>query len=121
VTTFGDSLYALDSYRQFITPVYAVFFRTQQRISIPPDGTEEIVASILSQNRTLQGYLRDRSDSVREIAIVAVDEPDDGMNLVIFNAEGTCSTIANWKLSAILITLKSFHKPICFMIDSCIH
>jgi hypothetical protein len=28
--------YALDSYRQFITPVYAVFFRTQQRIPIPP-------------------------------------------------------------------------------------
>jgi hypothetical protein len=39
--------YALDSYRQFITPVYAVFFRTQQRIPIPPGSTEEIIASIL--------------------------------------------------------------------------
>jgi hypothetical protein len=27
--------YALDSYRQFITPVYAIFFRTQQRIPMP--------------------------------------------------------------------------------------
>jgi hypothetical protein len=57
--------YALNSYRQFITPVYAVFFRTQQRIPIPPGGTEEIIVFILSQNRTLQGYLRDRSDSVQ--------------------------------------------------------
>jgi hypothetical protein len=45
--------YALDSYRQFITPVHAVFFRTQQQIPIPPGGTEEIIASILSQNRIL--------------------------------------------------------------------
>jgi hypothetical protein len=80
--------YALDSYRQFITPVYEIFFPTQQQISIPPGGTEEIIASIPSQNRALQGYLRDRLGSVREIATVAMDEPDDGMNLVIFNAEG---------------------------------
>jgi hypothetical protein len=80
--------YVLNSYRQFITPVYAVFFHTQQRITIRPDGTKEIIASILSQNRTLQGYLRDRLDSVGEIATVAMDEPDDGINLAIFNAEG---------------------------------
>jgi hypothetical protein len=43
------------------------------------------------------------------------------MNLAIFNAEGSWSMIANWRLSAILITLKSFHTPICFMINSCIH
>jgi hypothetical protein len=113
--------YALDSYRQFIIPVYAVFFRTQQRIPIPPGGTKEIIASILSQNRTLQGYFRDRVDSVRQITTVAMDEPDDGMNVAIFNAEGPCSTITNWRLSSILITFKSFHKPICFMINSCIH
>jgi hypothetical protein len=80
---------ALDSYQQFITPVSAVFFRAQQQIPIPPGGTEEIIDSILSQNRTLQGYLRDRFDSVGEIATVAIDEPDDGMNLAIFNAEGS--------------------------------
>jgi hypothetical protein len=78
----------VDSYRQFITPVYAVFFRTQQRIPIPPGGTEVIIVSILSQNRILQGYLRDRLDSVREIATVPMDEPNDGMNLAIFNTEG---------------------------------
>jgi hypothetical protein len=79
---------ALDFHRQFITPIYTVFFRTHQRIPIPPGGTEEIITSVLSQNRTFQGYLRDRLDSVREIATVAMDEPDDGMNLAIFNAQG---------------------------------
>jgi hypothetical protein len=78
--------YALDSYWQFITLLYAVFFRTQQRIPISPGGTEDIITSILSQNRILQDYLRDRLDSVREITTVAMDEPD-GMNLAIFNAE----------------------------------
>jgi hypothetical protein len=38
-----------------------------------------------------------------------------------FDGNGLCSTITNWMLSAILITLKGFHKPICFMINSCIH
>jgi hypothetical protein len=45
--------YALDSYQQFIIPFSAVFFRPQQRIPIPPGGTEKIIASILSQNGTL--------------------------------------------------------------------
>jgi hypothetical protein len=79
---------ASDSSRQLITSVYAVFFRTQSRIVILLGGTEEIIASILSQNGTLQGYLRDRLASVREIATVAMDEPDNGMNLAIFKAEG---------------------------------
>jgi hypothetical protein len=48
-----------------------------------------MITSIFLQNRTLQGYLRVRLDSVRETATVAMDEPDDGMNLAIFNAEGT--------------------------------
>jgi hypothetical protein len=50
-------------------------------------GTEQIIAYILSQNRTLQGYLIDRLDSARESAIVTLGEPDNGMNLAILNAE----------------------------------
>jgi hypothetical protein len=49
--------YAFDSYRQLVTPVYTVFFRKQQRIPVAPGGIEEIIASLLSQNRTLQDYL----------------------------------------------------------------
>jgi hypothetical protein len=32
--------------------------------------------------------MRGRVDSVREIVTVAMDEPDDGMSLAIFNVEG---------------------------------
>jgi hypothetical protein len=80
--------YTLDFYRQFVTSVDAIFFRTHRRISIPPRSRQKIIASILSQNRTFQGDLRDRFDSVREIATVAMNEPDGGMSLAIFNAEG---------------------------------
>jgi hypothetical protein len=79
--------YALDTYHQFTTPVYAVFSRNDRGLPMPPGEIKEIIASILSQNRTLAGYLRDRSDPLREIGIVSMNEPDEGMNLAVFNAE----------------------------------
>jgi hypothetical protein len=54
----------LDTCRHFTTPVYAVFSRGQRGLPIPPDDIQEIINVILSQNETLQGYLRDRLDSV---------------------------------------------------------
>jgi hypothetical protein len=80
--------YALDSYRQFSTPVYAVFSRGDAVSPVRDGNSEHIIAFILSQNETLQGYLRDRLDSIREIARVSMNESDEGMNLAIFNAEG---------------------------------
>jgi hypothetical protein len=49
---------------------------------------EEIIVVILSQNGRYQGHLRARSDSVQEVATVSMNEPDKGINLVIFNADG---------------------------------
>jgi hypothetical protein len=113
--------YALQSYRQFIIPVYAVFLRTQQRITIPPGGTEEIIVSILSQNRMLQGYLRDRLDSLREIATVAMDKPDDGMNLAIFNAEGALLDDHQLEIVRNSYHTQKLSQPIYFIINSCIY
>jgi hypothetical protein len=42
---------------------------------------------ILTQNKTFQGYLRDRLDFIQEIAILSLEEPDNGLNLAIFNAD----------------------------------
>jgi hypothetical protein len=42
-------LCALDSYRQFTTPLYPVFLRTHPLIVILPGDTEEILAFILSK------------------------------------------------------------------------
>jgi hypothetical protein len=80
--------YALDTYRQFTTPVYAVFSRCGRGLPIPAGDIQAIVASILSRNETLPGYLRDGLDSIRAIVSASMDEPGEGMNLVIFNAEG---------------------------------
>jgi hypothetical protein len=49
---------------------------------------DDIIALILSQNGTLQGDLRDRFESIREIATVSMNEGDEGMNMAIFNAKG---------------------------------
>jgi hypothetical protein len=85
----------LDSHLKFAPWVYAVFFRTHQWIPMPPGDAEEITSLIFSQDRILQSYVRDRLDSVQEIVTVAMAGRDNGMNLAIFNAEASCSTIAN--------------------------
>jgi hypothetical protein len=80
--------YVLDTYRQFSTPVYAVFSRNDRRLAMQPGEIEDIIALILSQNKTLAGYLRNRLDSLREMGSVSMNEPDEGMNLEVFNTEG---------------------------------
>jgi hypothetical protein len=74
--------YALTTYHQ------TIFSRNDRGLPIPPGEIEEIIVFILSQNRTLAGYLRDQLDSRREIGIVSMNDPDEGMNLAVFNAEG---------------------------------
>jgi hypothetical protein len=80
--------YALDFYRQFTTPVYAIFSRNDQTVPPAVADMEQLIALILTRNETLRDYLRPRLEAVREIAIISMDEPDEGMNLAIFNAEG---------------------------------
>jgi hypothetical protein len=80
--------YALNTYCRFRTLVYAVFSRNDWGLPVPPGEIEEIITFVLSQNRTLAGYLRDHLDSLREIGIVLMNEPDEGINMAVFNAEG---------------------------------
>jgi hypothetical protein len=87
--------YVLDCCRQFISFVYAIFFHTHQRIPISLGSTEEILAYVLSQNTTLQGYLRDRLDLVQESPSVTMDELDNGMNMAISMRRAFCSMITN--------------------------
>jgi hypothetical protein len=75
-------------YGQFTTPVDTVFSRNDRGLPIPPGEIEEIITFILCQNRTFAGYLRDRLGSLREICFVSMNEPDEGMNLAVFNAHG---------------------------------
>jgi hypothetical protein len=50
---------ALDAYRQFTTPVYAVFSWCNQDLPTPHGDIQEIITFIVFRNKTLQGYLRD--------------------------------------------------------------
>jgi hypothetical protein len=65
-----------------------VLSRGQRGLPVPPDDIQEIVNAILAQNETLQGYLRDRRDSIRQIASVPINEPDEGTNLATLNVNG---------------------------------
>jgi hypothetical protein len=80
--------YGLDTYRQFTTPVYAVFCRKDQRLENHNNDIEQLIAYILHENKTLCRYLKQKLDVVREITTVSMNESDEGMNLAIFNAEG---------------------------------
>jgi hypothetical protein len=51
--------YVLDTYCQFIAPVDAVFSWNGRGLGIPARDIGEIIAVILSQNGTNQGYFRD--------------------------------------------------------------
>jgi hypothetical protein len=66
----SDIAYALDPCHQFTTRVDAVFSRNDRGLPRPPSDIEEIIAFILSQNRTHCCCLRDRSDSLRQIGMV---------------------------------------------------
>jgi hypothetical protein len=80
--------YALDPYRQFTIPAYAMFSRGQRGLPLAIGDIQEIINVILAQDERLRGYLKDRLNSVRQIASVSMNEPDEGMNLAIFNADG---------------------------------
>jgi hypothetical protein len=80
--------HALDTYCQFPTSVHAVFSRSDQGLPMLRGDSKQIIAFIPSPDETLQGHLRDQLNSVRGIAALAMNEPDEGMNPTIFNAEG---------------------------------
>jgi hypothetical protein len=80
--------YAIDTFRQFVTPVYAVFDRCDRALPIRIPDSEGLIAAILDRNPILREYLRGRLDSVVEIALASMPEPDPGMNLGVFNADG---------------------------------
>jgi hypothetical protein len=69
-------------------PVDFVFSRNDRELPRLPGDIEEIIDFILSQNRTLFSYLRDRLGSLRQIGILSKNKSDEGMNLAVFNTEG---------------------------------
>jgi hypothetical protein len=50
--------YALDIFRQFLTPVYAIFDRSERRLALSGEDTRvgKIVTAVLSANPVFRGY-----------------------------------------------------------------
>jgi hypothetical protein len=87
--------YAVDIFRQFLSPVYAIFDESERRLAFSGQDARvgKIVTDVLAANPVLRAYVRERLRSAGEIAFPGMDKPDQGMNLAIFNADGgLCAT-----------------------------
>jgi hypothetical protein len=87
--------YAVDIFRQFLSPVYAIFDRSERRLAFSGQDARvgKIVTDVLAANPVLRADVRERLRSAGEIAFPGMDKPDQGMNLAIFNADGgLCAT-----------------------------
>jgi hypothetical protein len=72
--------------RQFTPPVYAIFTRNGRDLPRPPSDIEEII-ELLSKRpkpRLSQRLIHLHT----KIAVVSVNKPDEGTNMVVFNVKG---------------------------------
>jgi hypothetical protein len=75
--------YAVDSFGQFQTTVYAVFCRNEDVNVVGPSVVERLICQILELNEPLRDYLRMRVDAIRSSAAVSLPGLDEGFNLAI--------------------------------------
>jgi hypothetical protein len=78
--------YALDQFRQFHTPVYAVFINHEEHAAETSLEMREIIRYIIPRNPVLASHVSRRWERVQNVAI-SMAEPDQGMNLAILNAD----------------------------------
>jgi hypothetical protein len=77
--------YALDTFRQFETPVYAICHRADQGLPAISGDCNELIDEILKRNEVLRGYVRENIQRVENIAVASIVDPDEGTTLAIFN------------------------------------
>jgi hypothetical protein len=81
--------YAVDSFRQFLTRVYAIFNALEGECNGTGHVSTRLIGAILEENEVLKNYVRDRiSNAVDSMRLLLVGSPDPGMNLAILNADG---------------------------------
>jgi hypothetical protein len=79
----------IDTFRQFVTHVSAVFHRLDRTDPIQLHNCDQLIADNLIRNDILGQYPREGLDSVQNLAMASITGPDQGMNLAIFNADGS--------------------------------
>jgi hypothetical protein len=81
-------LYAVDSFRQFLTSVYAIFNALDGESTGNEDVSTRLIRAILEQNEVLKNYVSGRiSNAVDNMRVRLIGSPDPGMNLAILTAD----------------------------------
>jgi hypothetical protein len=65
-----------------------IFWRMQHDVPISHRERDQLLALFLAKNNTLRNFVREGVDSMQETVRVSGDEPDQAVNLAIFNADG---------------------------------
>jgi hypothetical protein len=90
--------YAVDSFRQFLTPVYAIFNSLDRESSGIIGSHESLIQTILLENATLRRYVRERlTKAVEKMDYFAHDSMDTGMILAILD-DAICTGPAEWQV-----------------------
>jgi hypothetical protein len=91
--------YAIDSYWQFITLVYAIFNTLDRQSPVTDTRNRNVIKVILGQNPLLQEYMRDRiSDAIEKLQCKFIGSTDTEMNIAIMNAHGISAQSADWEV-----------------------
>jgi hypothetical protein len=90
---------ALDPFRQFLTPVYAIFNALEGEFTGSEEVSTRLIRSILEQNEVLNNYASGRiSNAVNSMRVRLIESPDAGMNLAILNADGISAQSAEFQV-----------------------
>jgi hypothetical protein len=85
--------HAIDTFQQFVSPVYAAFWRYDSNFPIQPDHCDQRITDIFSHNNILRKYLQESSILLRGLLLRQSAESNQGMNWAISNTDGTFVTI----------------------------
>jgi hypothetical protein len=91
--------YAFDSFRQFLTPVYAVFNAMDRQSSGIIGSHERLIHEILLESATVRRSVRGRlTKAVEKTDCFAHDSMDTGVNLAILN-DAICAGSGEWQVA----------------------
>jgi hypothetical protein len=89
--------YAIDTLRQFRTPVYGIYNARERREAEPTQVNEGLTQALLGENKKLQTHIRSRVETlVQVIDVAGRNSTDEGMKLAILNCDGIAEGSAEW-------------------------
>jgi hypothetical protein len=89
--------YAVDTYRQFLTPVYAIYNAMDRNARQPAHLNARLIQEMICVTPTIQTFMKESIDLGNRIMDVSGVAPkDEGMNLAILNCDGISDGAPEW-------------------------